>query len=67
MTLSRREFEQVRERVTKLENMVRALEDKIKLQENRSKGDSLLRAIRDAEEHERIRKEREAREREGQI
>ena len=59
MTLSRREFEQLRDRVTRLEAMLRGLEDKIKIQENRIKGDSLLRAIREAEEHEKARKERE--------
>lgn len=59
MTLSRREFDQLRDRVTRLEAMLRSLEDKIKIQENRIKGDSLLRTIREAEEHEKARKERE--------
>lgn len=60
MTISKRDVDVLRDRVSKLENLVRALEDKVKIAENRVKGDNLLRAIREAEEHEKLRKEREA-------
>lgn len=60
MTLTRRDIDLVRDRCSKLESQVRALEEKVKMLENRFKGESLLRLIHEAEENERLRKERES-------
>jgi hypothetical protein len=49
----------VRDRVSKLESQVRALEEKLKIFEGRFKGENLLRLIHEAEENERLKKERE--------
>lgn len=59
MALSRRDFDMLRDRVSKLESQVRSLEQKFSLMETRYKGESLLRIIHEAEENERIRKERD--------
>lgn len=58
MSLSRREFDMVRDRVSRLESQVRALEEKLKIMETRYKGENLLRLIHEAEENEKAKKER---------
>jgi len=59
MSLTRRELDLLRDRVSRLESQVRALEERNKLMETRFKGESLLRLIHEAEENERLKKERE--------
>ena len=60
MSFSRRDFDMLRDRISKLESQVRALEEKNKIMEARYKGESLLRLIHEAEENERVKKERES-------
>lgn len=59
MSFTRRDFDMLRDRISKLESQVRALEEKNKIMEARYKGESLLRLIHEAEENERLKKERE--------
>lgn len=58
LSLTRHDWDMLRERVSKLESQIRALEEKQKIIDNRYKGENLLRLIREAEEHERMKKER---------
>jgi hypothetical protein len=60
MALSRREFQLVLDRVSKLEMQVRGLEEKCKVLDNRMKGDNLIRTIKETEDEEKRKKERES-------
>ncbi|HXE73921.1 MAG TPA: hypothetical protein VNO81_14770 [Candidatus Nitrosotenuis sp.] len=53
MALSRREFELLREQVVRLENRLRALEERVKVTENVLKPENILRRVRDGEAEER--------------
>lgn len=59
MALSRREYELLRDRVSKLESQVRGLEEKTKVLESRIKGEALLRNLREAEDQEKQKKEKD--------
>jgi hypothetical protein len=60
MALSRREFQLLMERVSKLENQFRMLEDKMKVHDSRMKGENLMRILKEAEGEEKARKERDS-------
>lgn len=60
MALSRREFQMALDRISKLESQVRTLENNHKVMEARMKGDSLMRILKETEEQERLKKERES-------
>ncbi|MBM3464226.1 MAG: hypothetical protein FJX76_19190 [Armatimonadetes bacterium] len=60
MALSRREFQLLQDRVSKLESQVRSLETKFQVFEKNYKGDNLLRLLKEAEEQEKARKDRES-------
>lgn len=59
MALSRREFQLALDRISKLEAKTRMLEDKLKVHESRMTGESLSRILKQHEEEERLKKERE--------
>jgi len=59
MALSRREFQLALDRISKLESKVRMLEDKMKVFEGRLTGESLMRILKETEEQDRLKKERE--------
>ena len=60
MALTRREFQVLMDRVARLESQVRMLDEKNKVLEGRLKGDNLTRILKEYEDAERLRKEREA-------
>jgi hypothetical protein len=60
MALSRREFQLVADRVSRLESQVRSLDIMVKNLENRLKGESITRILKEYEDAERVRKERES-------
>ena len=60
MALTRREFQVLMERVARLESQVRMLDEKNKVLEGRLKGDNLTRILKEHEDAERLRKERES-------
>lgn len=59
MSLSRREFQLLTDRVGKLESKARALEEQLKAHETRLKPSLLLRALRQEEEEEKKRRQQE--------
>lgn len=61
MAISRREFQLLVERVSRLENNLRALEEQVKVHENRLKPTYLWRTVKvEEQEQERLKKEAES-------